>query len=113
MAPALSVDLIRSSVLPVVLSLSNDRIPNIRFNVAKALETLSIRLGSPFCNSTISGQGQSGGKELLRTDLLPALDKLVGDKDADVRFFAEKGRNVAEGFLSGEGGQGEVTMSDA
>jgi len=79
MAPALDVDSIRTSVLPAIISLSADRIPNIRFNVAKAFEVLSTSLG-----------GQQGGAELVQSDLIPAVEKLRQDSDADVRFFAEK-----------------------
>lgn len=97
MAPALDIPTIRNSVLAVVLSLSNDKIPNIRFNVAKALEILSIRLG------TLGAEGQN----LIEQGILGVLEKLGEDVDADVRFFAEKGRAVARGIL-----EKEVVMSD-
>lgn len=100
MAPALDVDSIRTSVLPVITDLVSDRIPNIRFNVAKALEVLATSLGS-----------QAGGNELVTEGVLPGLEKLRGDSDADVRFFAEKGLATAQAVASGEAP--EVTMADA
>lgn len=104
MAPVFDVPTVRLSVLPVIASLVVDRIPNIRFNVAKALEVLSTGLS-----------GQPGGKELVAEGILPALEKLRGDTDADVRFFAEKGTVTAQGVVngSGTGELKEVVMSDA
>ena len=100
MAPALDTDVIRTSVIPTVTTLVSDRIPNIRFNVAKALEVLASSLA-----------GQAGGKELVAEGILPNLEKLRQDSDADVRFFAEKGAATAQAVASGEAP--EVTMSDA
>lgn len=102
MAPALDVDVIRSSVLATVVALVSDRIPNIRFNVAKALELLSTALA-----------GQPGGKELVQEGILPSLEKLRADPDADVRFFAEKATLTAQAVVNGEQPAGtEVTMAD-
>lgn len=114
MAPALDVDVIRTSVLPTVSTLVSDRIPNIRFNVAKALEVLATSLASN--NNT-----GSGGRQLVADQIVPALDKLREDSDADVRFFAEKGLQTAQAAagLQGYPQHGaaaesqEVTMSDA
>lgn len=91
MAPALDVDSIRSSILPAIVTLSSDRIPNIRFNVAKAFEVLSVSLAS-----------QPGGPELVANEILPAVDKLRSDPDADVRFFAEKAAEKASRVANGE-----------
>lgn len=111
MAPALDVNVIRAEVLPVVVALSTDRIPNIRFNVAKALEVLSIRLDD-----------QPGGHQLVESGILPSLHGLMKDKDADVRFFAEKAIAITTEITSGRyqpaasGAQAvtkEVVMSDA
>lgn len=104
MAPALDVDSIRSSILPTVITLSTDRIPNIRFNVAKAFEVLSSSLG-----------GQAGGRELVSQELLPAVEKLLSDPDADVRFFAEKAVQTARQVSNGESQavSEEVVMTDA
>lgn len=104
MAPALDVDVVRSSVLAVVIALVSDRIPNIRFNVAKALEVLAVSLGQ-----------QPGGKELVVEGMLPSLEKLRVDPDPDVRFFAEKGTVTAQAVVSGEvqATTTEVVMEDA
>lgn len=107
MAPALDLDVIRSEVLTVVLTLAEDRIPNIRFNVAKALEVLAVRLATP---SATSNESLQEGIDLVRNGILPCLSQLMADKDPDVRFFAEKAHGVA-GRLVGEESQ-EVVMSD-
>lgn len=74
MATSLDVQIIRDTVLDAALSLANDPIPNIRFNVAKCLETLAgVLAGSP------------EGQDLIQRRILPALRKLQEDSDADVR----------------------------
>ena len=79
MASSLNVQIIRDTVLDAALSLSTDPIPNIRFNVAKCLETLAgVLSDSP------------DGQELIQRRIIPALKKLQEDSDADVRYFATK-----------------------
>ncbi len=74
-APSLDVATIRDSVLDSALALVNDPIPNIRFNVAKALETLGkVLMQSP------------EGREIAHAKVLPALEQLKEDQDADVRW---------------------------
>lgn len=109
MAPALDVDVVRSSVLAVVIALVSDRIPNIKFNVAKALEVLAVSLST-----------QAGGKELITEGILPSLQKLKTDSDPDVKFFAEKALIIAEEAVrgavvveGGDEGMNEVVMTDA
>lgn len=79
MAEALSVQVIREDVLPTVISLSNDPIPNIRFNVAKSLEALI-----PLLKNKQEANG------LYETTVKPALEKLREDTDGDVKFFASR-----------------------
>ena len=74
MASSLNVQIIRDTVLDAALSLANDPIPNIRFNVAKCLETLAGVLG-----------GSPEGQEIVQRRIIPALKKLQDDSDADVR----------------------------
>lgn len=74
MASSLNVQIIRDTALDAALNLANDPIPNIRFNVAKCLETLAWVLGN-------SPEGQ----ETVQRRILPALKKLQEDSDADVR----------------------------
>ncbi|RSH80586.1 uncharacterized protein EHS24_009168 [Apiotrichum porosum] len=79
MAPALNTAIIRDTVLDAALQLVNDPIPNIRFNVAKCLETLAAVLAT-----------DPEGQELIQRRIEPTLRKLQEDSDADVRYFATK-----------------------
>lgn len=75
MAPSLNVQIIRDTVLDSALQLASDPIPNIRFNVAKCLETLAGVLA-----------GNPEGQEIVGRRIVPALKKLQEDSDADVRY---------------------------
>ncbi|KGB79077.1 protein phosphatase 2 (formerly 2A), regulatory subunit A [Cryptococcus deuterogattii 99/473] len=79
MAPSLNTAIIQDTVLDAALNLANDAIPNIRFNVAKCLETLASVLAQT-----------PEGQELVHRRVVPALRKLQEDQDADVRYFATK-----------------------
>ena len=58
---------------------ATDDIPNIRFNVAKALETVATSLGDT-----------PEGVKVVQLKIAPVLEALKGDPDADVRFFASR-----------------------
>lgn len=79
MAPSLNTDAITDNVLETVTQMVDDPIPNIRFNVAKAFEVLAAVL-----NQT------APGRELTQSRIVPGLEKLKDDTDADVRYFAQK-----------------------
>lgn len=85
-APSLDVAIIRDKVLDSALALVNDPIPNIRFNVAKALETLAVVL-----NTTPEGQ------EIAQRRIVPEVLKLQEDADADVRYYASKALERTQG----------------
>lgn len=75
--PSLTVEVLRDDVLETVLRLAGDPIPNIRFNVAKTLEVISIVMA-----------GSEAGAEVTEKSLLPTLQQLQADNDADVRYFS-------------------------
>lgn len=72
-----------------------DPIPNIRFNVAKSyavlIDTLR-RLPAEGTLKDVEGEADNGpsakGQEIIDTSILPNLEKLQQDSDADVRYFA-------------------------
>jgi len=70
---------IRDSILQVLIDLTVDPIPNIRFNVAKSLEVIAITI-----NAT------EDGVELSKKQIVPAVEVLRNDADADVRYFANR-----------------------
>lgn len=101
MAPALNAEVIRAPTGPVlsegapqpsisetIVHLAEDPIPNIRFNVAKALEVLATVVGT-----------QPGGQEVVKEALIPAIRKLKDDSDADVRYFAGKALEVSLSYI--------------
>lgn len=79
MAGSLSPEIIKDTILPTVLDMTEDTIPNVRFNVAKSLEVLTpILKDDPITQS------------LMESKVKPALEKLQSDADMDVRWFADK-----------------------
>lgn len=93
MAPSLSVEVIRETVLETLLTLVSDPIPNIRFNVAKSLEVIATTFGKA-----------SDGQAISKEKIVPALQGLLNDSDADVRYFASHAleKAVATVTTSGE-----------
>ena len=103
LAPALSLPVIASAVLPILKQLVNDPIPNIRFNVAKSYAVLVDTLKQLPEQGTVlalqkagtPGQGCPKGQELITKSILPNLEKLQQDDDVDVRYFAT---TAAQGY---------------
>ncbi|CAO3586864.1 unnamed protein product [Absidia cylindrospora] len=79
MSVSLSPEVIKDSILPTVLELADDPIPNVRFNVAKSLQVLTPLL-----------RNDPATENLALSQVKPALEKMNGDADMDVRWFAEK-----------------------
>ncbi|KAL8985748.1 MAG: hypothetical protein Q9177_004357 [Variospora cf. flavescens] len=99
LAPAINIDVIEKSILPMMDRLVSDDIPNIRFNVAKSYAILiDVLKRLPDADTTIlslekSGQSSSAqpsprGQDLIQQRILPNLEKLQQDDDVDVRYFA-------------------------
>lgn len=78
-APSLNLEIIRSDILEPLLALAKDAIPNIRFNVAKSLEVLAATFSKA-----------PDGLELIQTKIVPVLETMKNDSDADVRYFATR-----------------------
>jgi serine/threonine-protein phosphatase 2A regulatory subunit A len=79
MAEALTPVMVKDSILPTITELSKDPIPNIRFNVAKSLESLIPLL-----------KKDPNTAELVSSSVKPTLEKLCTDQDGDVKFFATR-----------------------
>ena len=71
-----SCPLATSASLPLVLELSKDPVPNIRFNAAKTLGSMI-----PLLNAA----GQSG---LVRTRVKAMLVAMGSDADGDVQYYS-------------------------
>ncbi|KAL1923051.1 uncharacterized protein VTP21DRAFT_9427 [Calcarisporiella thermophila] len=85
MAEAVTPDVLTDYILPTVSGLANDPIPNIRFNVAKSLETMIPMLRKSHDLSA-----------LIENDVKQTLQKLSEDTDNDVRFFAQRALENAQ-----------------
>lgn len=73
-ADVLTVEVLSTTLLPLVLRLATDPVANIRFNVAKTLQSMVARLSQ----DTVSSQ------------IRPCLDTLLQDADRDVQYYANK-----------------------
>jgi len=67
-------EVIHSSMLPLVIRMAEDPVPNIRFNVAKTLGVLVKNLDA----------------NTVQTKVKPTLAKLYEDADRDVKFYASQ-----------------------
>jgi len=74
LADACGADITSKVMLPTVVSLANDNVANVRFNVAKTLQWVSPILDPNTVN----------------TQVKPCLEKLNNDTDIDVRYFASE-----------------------
>lgn len=101
------MDVISTSILPMMDKLAEDSIPNIRFNVAKSYGVLIDVLKRLPTEGTIYSLEKSGnasstpspeGQTLIHERILPKLEELQKDSDVDVRFFA----TTAAASISGE-----------
>lgn len=83
-SPSLSPEIIRNDIAGLLLDLSNDPIPNIRFNVAKSFEVMV-----PMFSLT------PDGSQFIQEFILPTLEQQKNDSDADVRYFASRALQIA------------------
>jgi serine/threonine-protein phosphatase 2A regulatory subunit A len=96
LAPVVNLNIIETSILPILERLVSDDIPNIRFNVAKSYAVLIDTLRRLPAEGTLlesEKSGQAGtpsprGQELVQQRILHNLEKLQEDDDVDVRYFA-------------------------
>jgi serine/threonine-protein phosphatase 2A regulatory subunit A len=96
LAPVVTLDIIKESILPMLDRLVSDAIPNIRFNVAKSYAVLIDTLRRLPAEGTLAQLEKSGatgtpsakGQDLVSSQILPNLEKLQQDDDVDVRYFA-------------------------
>jgi serine/threonine-protein phosphatase 2A regulatory subunit A len=77
MSQALSGEVIRDHILALANNLASDPIPNIRFNVAKAIGYMVPILK------------KSNLQNALNDKVKPILSKMLEDADVDVRFYAQ------------------------
>ena len=69
-------EVVESTLLPIVIRMAEDPVPNIRFNVAKTLQVLCGYLD----------------ENTIQRKVRPVLNQLLEDRDGDVdvRYFANR-----------------------
>ncbi|KAK4190451.1 armadillo-type protein [Podospora australis] len=105
LASVVSIDVIAKSILPMLEKLTADKIPNIRFNVAKTYSVIIGVLRRLPDEGTIYSLEKAGaqfspspqGQQLIDERIMPNLEKLQQDADVDVRFFASTAAAAATG----------------
>lgn len=75
----MNLEIVIAEIIEPLLRLAADPIPNIRFNVAKSLETLATTYGNV-----------PEGHDFVQKKIIPALEQQKSDQDADVRYFATR-----------------------
>jgi serine/threonine-protein phosphatase 2A regulatory subunit A len=76
LAPVLPLDVVRRLFLPVILSLQQDPVPNIRMNVAKSIQSIL-----PLA------KGSGDLEEKLKTTVTLLANN---DPDLDVRYYSQR-----------------------
>lgn len=105
LASVVSLDVIGKAILPIMDKLTDDDIPNIKFNVAKTYSVLISTLKRLPEKGTIYSLEKDGkefeaspkGQELIQQNIVPNLAKLQKDDDVDVRYFATTATTEANG----------------
>lgn len=81
-----NAETVKDYLYPFINELSGDKVPNIRFNVAKSLSKVS--------NSLINDY-----RDIVIDEIKPTLEKLADDNDNDVRYFAQESLSKLEQIL--------------
>jgi serine/threonine-protein phosphatase 2A regulatory subunit A len=85
MALEMDAQIAQVELIPLLLEMATDPVPNIRFNVAKSLSTLGpVIWTGPFASTVYDQQ------------VHPILTVLQDDSDRDVRFYANKAAHTLE-----------------
>lgn len=75
----MDLPILREEIIAPLLTLAQDPIPNIRFNVGKCFEVIGTSFGK-----------EGDGKEFVAQQVIPALEQQKNDQDADVRYYSTR-----------------------
>ncbi|QPG76512.1 hypothetical protein FOA43_003901 [Brettanomyces nanus] len=75
--PVVSAKTVAEDIYPFIDELKDDQVPNIRFNVAKALASVAEKIYPEY-------------KLIVVDKIRPTLESLQGDDDVDVRFYTDR-----------------------
>jgi serine/threonine-protein phosphatase 2A regulatory subunit A len=84
-------NIIIDRILPFIDELSNDQVPNIRFNVAKSYLTISQAL--------LKKNDSPETVNFIKEKIIPTVEKLKADTDVDVKYFANQSYNGITSLL--------------
>lgn len=93
LAEACGGDITTRLLLPTVLSMANDKIANVRFNVAKTLHKIAPQLDQTVIQPQVSYPVKKTApslKNIFLHQVKPVLDKLIQDSDVDVKYSASE-----------------------
>jgi len=74
LTPLVGTKVATNTLLPIVLRMSQDSVANIRFNVAKTLQSMVPQLDT----------------ETVQSRVRPCLERMLQDPDSDVKIFGTK-----------------------
>lgn len=77
---------VKEYLYPFINELADDKVPNIRFNVAKSLFNVSKSLITNY-------------KDIVLQEIKPTLERLSDDEDEDVRYYAQENLAKVEELL--------------
>ncbi|ONH69030.1 Protein phosphatase PP2A regulatory subunit A [Cyberlindnera fabianii] len=95
--PVVDKEIVITKILPFVDNLASDQVPNIRFNVAKSylLTAQSLLNKLPPSESgdvkdaeALTPEQRAESAEFIKQKVLPVVESLKSDADADVKYFA-------------------------
>lgn len=74
--PVVGVDIVAKELYPFILELTNDKVPNIRFNAGKSLLLIGLKVKDEYPNTV--------------DEIKVILTKMMEDSDNDVRYYAQE-----------------------
>lgn len=92
LVPTVSSSALQDPVLPFLLSFSEDSVPNIRFNVAKALLQVA---------QALVAKNTPNAQSVISESILPVLEKHAEDVDVDVRFYVAEALTQINELVAG------------
>jgi len=74
-AQSVSQEIVTDKILPLLLKVGKDTVPNVKFTVIKMLKTITTK------------------SDVINMQIRPFLQELVNDTDRDVQYFAQDAIN--------------------
>jgi len=71
-AQNIDINIVNDKILPILLKIAKDTVPNVKFTVIKILKSISIK------------------GDIISSQIKPILQELSNDQDRDVQYFAQE-----------------------